>query len=200
MARLGSILRAPALIAAGSLAVHELRYLVGYGGHSHSVQAEQGHAYLLDAVVPTVAALVGLVAAALGLAVLRALRGLDPEPRRVAFGSAWLRAAVALQVIYAGQELAEGWMAHGHPPGIAGVLGHGGWTAFAIAILVGALVALLLRGAAAAIRWAARRARRPADRRALPIRIAARRTRAGTGVAARPLRRRPRSARDRVTE
>jgi hypothetical protein len=175
VARLGAILRAPALIAAGSLAVHEGRYLAGYGGHSHEAQAEQGHAYLVDAVIPTVWALVGLAFVALVVAFFRAMRDLDPAPRPVRFAPTWIGAALALQVIYTGQELLEGYLAHGHPPGVAGVLGHGGWTAYAIAVAIGALVALLLRGAAAAVRWAAARAPRrplaaaPARRLTLPV-------------------------------
>jgi hypothetical protein len=157
VARAGPILRAPVLIAAGSLIVHEGRYLVGYGDHAHEAEAAQGHAYLTDAVVPTIEVLLVLAVGALVLAFIRAMRGLEPEPRPVGFSPAWLRATLALQAVYATQELAEGWLAAGHPTGVAGVLGHGGWTAFLIAIAVGAVVGLLLRGAAAAVRWAARR-------------------------------------------
>ena len=53
-----------------------------------------------------------------------------------------------------------------HGGGLAGVVGHGGWTAFAFAVLLGALVALLLRGADAAIAYAGRRARRSPARHA----------------------------------
>ena len=157
MVSAGRILRAPALIAAGSLVVHEGRYVAGYGEQSHSAQADQGHAYLWDAVVPTIEVLLALTVGALVLAFVRAMRGLAPEPRPVAFVPAWVRATLALQAVYTTQELAEGWLASGHPPGVAGVLGHGGWTAFAIAVAVGALIALLLRGAVAAVRWAAAR-------------------------------------------
>jgi hypothetical protein len=151
VAWLGRTLRAPALLAAGSLVVHEGRYLVGYGEHSHEVQAEHGHAYLTDAVVPTTAALLALCLVALVLALVRAHRGASPPiSGRPAFGVAWLRATLILQSVYAAQELGEGWLTRGHPPGVAGVLGNGGWTAFAIAIAVGALVALLLRGVDAA--------------------------------------------------
>ena len=100
-----------------------------------------------------------LAVIALVFAFVRAMRGLELEPRSVAFGPAWQRSTLALQAVYATQELAEGWLAAGHPPGVAAVLGHGGWTAFLIAIAVGAVVALLLRGAAAAVRWAASRHR-----------------------------------------
>jgi hypothetical protein len=155
--RAGRILRAPALIAGGSLLVHQGRYLIGYGDHAGEAEAAQGHAYLSDAVVPAVEVLLALCAGALVLAFVRAMRGLDPEPRPVAFAPAWLRATLALQAVYTTQELAEGWLSEGHPPGVAGVLGHGGWTAFAVAVAVGALIALLVRGAVAAVRWAARR-------------------------------------------
>jgi hypothetical protein len=159
VARAGRILRAPVLLATGSLVVHEGRYLAGYGDHAHEAEAAQGHAYLSDAVVPTIQVLLVLSVVALVIAFVRAMRGLEPEPRPIAFGPAWLRATLVLQTVYATQELAEGWLSAGHPPGVAGVLGHGGWTAFVIAIAVGAVVALLLRGAVAVVRWAARRHR-----------------------------------------
>ena len=57
---------------------------------------------------------------------------------------------MALVAAYCGQELIEGWLAAGHPAGVAGVLEHGGWIALVCAPLVGGLVALAARGAAAA--------------------------------------------------
>lgn len=142
--------------------MHEGRYLAGYGGGAHAAEAEQGHGYLAEAVIPAVQVLVALSVGALVLAFVRAMRGRAIEPRPAPFNRAWVRATLALQGVYTTQELAEGWLASGHPPGIDGVLGHGGWTAYAIAVGAGALVALLLRGAAAAVRWAANRPARPA--------------------------------------
>ena len=43
----------------------------------------------------------------------------------------------------------EGALAEGHPAGVAGVVGHGGWLAIPLALAVGALVAAAARGAEA---------------------------------------------------
>ena len=58
-----STLRAGALIAASALALHELRYLIGYGDGSGRAVADQGHSYL-----PAAGALVALLLALAGRA------------------------------------------------------------------------------------------------------------------------------------
>jgi hypothetical protein len=156
-------LRFAGLLAAGSLAVHQLRYAAGYGSHSSRALAEQGHGYLGDAGV--VAAL--LLALALGCslgALVRARRADAHQPR---LRSLWLAAAGALSAIYVTQELIEGTLAQGHPAGVTGVVGNGGWLAFVIAAAVGALIALAMRGAEAALA-------RPPARNVPPVREAAR--------------------------
>ncbi|MBA3301689.1 MAG: hypothetical protein H0T15_07440, partial [Thermoleophilaceae bacterium] len=57
----------------------------------------------------------------------------------------------ALLAIYTSQELVEGLLSPGHPAGIAGVIGHGGWIAIALALPLGAGIAFLLRAAEALI-------------------------------------------------
>ena len=52
--------------------------------------------------------------------------------------------------IYAAQELLESLLATGHPAGLAGIFGYGGWWAVPAAVCVGLVVAALLHGA----RWA----------------------------------------------
>jgi hypothetical protein len=59
----------------------------------------------------------------------------------------WLTVALALLAIFAGQELLEGSFASGHLGGLAAVVGDGGWWAAPVALLVGGLLALALRGA-----------------------------------------------------
>ena len=54
------------------------------------------------------------------------------------------------------QELLEGWVLAGHPGGLAGVLGHGGWWAVPASVAVGAAIAALLRLATVAVDAAAR--------------------------------------------
>jgi hypothetical protein len=52
--------------------------------------------------------------------------------------------------IYGAQELLEGLLAAGHPAGVEGVFGHGGWAAAPLAGLVAAVLVALLRGVDAA--------------------------------------------------
>jgi hypothetical protein len=136
-------LRAGSLLAAGSLAVHELRYLVGYGGEGRV----SGHGYLA-----WLAPLVALALAAACGAWLGRI-GRDDGRRRPAL--TWLGASASLLLTYVVQETAEGLTAHDHP----GLLAHGGWLAAPIALAVGGLIALALRGARAADRAAASAAR-----------------------------------------
>jgi hypothetical protein len=140
-------LRFAGLLGAGSLAVHQLRYAAGYGGESSRALADQGHGYLGAA--GAVIAL--LLAVALGAFLGSLLRRRPPGAGQPRFGRLWLAAAGSLSAIYAGQELIEGALSSGHPEGVAGVVAGGGWTAFAIAALVGALIALAMRGADAVL-------------------------------------------------
>jgi len=139
--------RLAALLAAGALAVHQLRYALAYGDHAGTAASAQGHAYL-SVLVPVVV-LAALFAAAQAL--LRFAGGPANGDRRRRFTRLWLGCTVLLAAAYCGQELIEGWLAAGHPAGVAGVLGHGGSIGLACAPVVGALVALAVRGAAAAV-------------------------------------------------
>ena len=138
--------RLASLLAAGALAVHELRYALAYGDHAGHEAAAQGHAYL-SLVVPVV------LVAALFAAAHALLRFAGPPQsgdggRRLL--RLWLTSALILAAAYCAQELLEGSLAAGHPAGIAGVLGHGGWIGLASAPFAGGLVALAVRGAAVA--------------------------------------------------
>jgi hypothetical protein len=160
------------------MAVHELRYLLAYGGDSGRALSEQGHGYL-PLVVAAAVVLVGLAAGQLMRAVGRARRTGAAEGDAPGFAAAWLLSAVALIVIFALQESLEGSFSAGHPAGIAALTGHGGLVALPISAAIGALVALGVRGASAAVAAAARSSRRavtpraarvprPADRLAAP--------------------------------
>jgi hypothetical protein len=162
-------LRAGALLAAGALAVHELRYLAGYGSDAAHVLGAHGHAYLIP-LLPLVTLLLAMALARFLLALVDPWRGAATkagaagESRAPRLSALWLWSTVCLWTAYACQELLEGALAPGHPAGIAGVVGQGGWVAFAAALAVGLLVALLLRGADAAIAARASRGRRWAPR------------------------------------
>jgi hypothetical protein len=142
MARTNSALRTSVLIALGAFAVHQLRYLAGYGNSAGTALGAQGHSYL-ETLLPVLlllaaSALLGTVAvAALG-------RCSTAASRRVG----WAFCTAALLAIFGLQESTEGLLSAGHPGGLAALLGHGGWIVLPIAVVVGRVVALLLDGLA----------------------------------------------------
>ena len=150
MRSLGVRLRAAALLAAGAYVVHQLRYLFAYGGHSHEQLGSQGNAYLA-ALAPMLALLAALAAVEFLAKAARArstpcsTEALPRTSRLWALSSGWLL------VVYVAQEWIEGQLAPGHPAGVAGVFGHGGWLTLVLSVVVGGVVALALRGASAAI-------------------------------------------------
>ena len=152
-----------ALLALGALTVHELRYRLAFGGHADEAISSQGHAYL--GVVSVAAAV--LTALALGLFLRRLSRVLEGRDECLSAQRGplitWVAAALALIAVYSGQEALEGLLTFGHPAGLEGLFGHGGWIAVPTAIAVGAVIALSLSGARTAIHRAvaARRGRVP---------------------------------------
>lgn len=142
--------RVAALMAVGALVVHQLRYLIAFGDQAPHQLATEGHGYLGSVVLA-----VGLLAAvALGLFLRRLLlawgSGVSAQARTSGL-RLWLAASLGLLAIFVGQELLEGLLASGHPVGLHGVFGHGGWTAIPLAVAIGGLVAAATRGAEAAI-------------------------------------------------
>jgi hypothetical protein len=118
------MLRFAALLGTGALAVHQLRYLLA--GHS---PGGPEHAYLGPAG--------SLFAGLLVLALARALVGRAATAPRLRV--TWPATACGLIGIYCVQELAEG----------VSPLGHGGWLALPLALLVAFGIALLTRSAGA---------------------------------------------------
>lgn len=160
LSRLPLALRAAAIMPAAALAVHQLRYWLAYGSGADRALAAQGHSYL-PSLVPWIVLLIAISLGAflgrlIGAWQEQAVPG-SPRHRRNLLWS-WLALALALILIYTGQELLEGMFAGGHPAGLAGVLGDGGLWSIPAALAVAALLALLLRGARRAIAFAARAA------------------------------------------
>jgi hypothetical protein len=183
-------LRAAALMPAAVLTVHQLRFLLAFGGSSGQELEKEGHQYLSALAAPiamSVAIVVGLFFARLAsawregeeVAVAQA-HGAHPSTaapgrgaRSAGRGDAsspapwhgFLRLALligaALLALYSCQELLEGMLSSGHPEGFDGVFGDGGWWAVPLSLACGLVIAAALRGARAAIRWAAARHRRP---------------------------------------
>jgi hypothetical protein len=181
--------RAAALLPLAALAVHDLRYRLAYGGDAGRELAHQGHAYLGIA-KPLVGVLFALIVAELLARLARAWRVGEVGERTWSRGRLWLFATCALVVVFVGQELLEGAVFAGHPAGVAGVLGAGGWLALPLSLVAGGVLTLFLAGARAAARALTARHRHAALRRPysagrrLPVAVAVRRSRPLASAAA----------------
>jgi hypothetical protein len=129
-------LRAVALLAAASAAIHQLRYAIGYGPAADHELAVHGHGYLAFA-LPLV---VGVTVLAMATVLVRFARGGSQPRPQASFGALWLGSVVALAAIYGIQESVEG----------AGAIAGSGWIGLALAIPAGLFVALAIKGASAA--------------------------------------------------
>jgi hypothetical protein len=163
MAMPGRRFRAIALLAGAAFALHQLRYLLAYGSHSHAQLELQGHGYL-SLLVPIVVSLGLLAVLAFVVCLAAAYERRRGERPLASTATLWMRSSAALLAIYGTQEWLEGAVAHGHGADVAGLLARGGWLAIPLAIAFGALLAFLLKGAELAIDLVARRSveRRPA--------------------------------------
>ena len=80
----------------------------------------------------------------------RALSGQTSLPRyTLSLTGLWLVCSAALVAIYVSQEFLEGLFATGHPAGLAGIFGYGGWWAIPASVCVGLVLAAVFHGA----RW-----------------------------------------------
>jgi hypothetical protein len=61
----------------------------------------------------------------------------------------WVVCSTCLLAIYVTQEFLEGLFATGHPAGLAGIFGYGGWWSIPAALCVGLVLAAIFHGA----RW-----------------------------------------------
>jgi hypothetical protein len=159
-------LRAAALLALGALVVHQGRYILGYGGGWREIFNKTGHEYF-SLLVPLVLAMVLVGIVLFGVELKRAASAVSAgsRARPWSFVRSWLVGYAALCAIYTAQELSEGLLSGEHPASIAGLLANGGWIAFALALGVAALIALVLRGAAVALARGSRSGRVAPDRR-----------------------------------
>ncbi|MBA3306279.1 MAG: hypothetical protein H0U25_10190 [Thermoleophilaceae bacterium] len=159
-----SRLRSTALITAGALTLHELRYLVGAPA---AERTGAGHGYLPLAGLAC-ALVLALAFAQLVVVAARARRTGTGEQPGLSFSRVWLLCACALAGIFVAQELLEAALAPGRPGVLAGAFDAGAWVSVPLAVLLGAIVALTLVGARAVVVAAARRGRgtRPPRRRA----------------------------------
>jgi hypothetical protein len=140
----------------GAIVVHQLRYRLAYGSHAGAVLTSQGHAYLTS-FAPWLVLLLCLAVGGLVARVAQAVaRGRPGRRRARSLAAVWGTCSAGLLAVYAVQELLEGFFAAGHPGGLGGVAGHGGWWAVPSAVVAGAAIAALLRVATVAVDAAVR--------------------------------------------
>lgn len=145
--RLSRLAARAGLVPVAAFAVHQLRYLLTYGNGAGAELTDTGHSYL-HSVVPWIMLLVGISVGAFLRSLGRAAAG-----KRVASGQGlsflllWLVCAGCLLAIYCTQEFLEGLFATGHPTGIEGIFGFGGWWAIPSAAGVGLVLSTILHGA-----------------------------------------------------
>jgi len=109
-------------------------------------------------VVPWIVLLVALAVGGFLRGVGRAFAGHTSAPRyTVSLGGMWLACSVCLIAIFVCQESLEGLFAAGHPAGLEGVFGYGGWWAIPAAVCVGLVLAAWFHGARWALQDIARR-------------------------------------------
>jgi len=146
-----------ALMPAAALAVHQLRYWLAFGGHAGIELARQGHSYL-HSLVPWLVLLIAIAVGAFLRALGGALGGHRSRPRyTLSFAALWLLCAACLLAIYVCQESLEGLLATGHPAGLAGIFGYGGWWSIPAALAVGMILAATFHGARRVLDGIARR-------------------------------------------
>ena len=150
-----------ALVPPAALAVHQLRFLLAYGGGAGADLQRTGHSYL-HSVIPWLVALIALSAGGFLRALGRAFSG-NCTLRRysISFLGLWLTCTGVLVTLFVCQELLEGIFATGHPAGLVGVFGYGGWWSVPASICLGLVLAAWFHGA----RWILAEVQRKAPRR-----------------------------------
>ena len=134
---------------AAAFAVHQLRYWLAFGSQAGAELERQGHSYL-HSVAPWIVFLIAVAVGAFLRGLGRAFGGQRTTPHRtVSFAVLWLLCSASLVVIYMGQEFLEGLLATGHPGGLTGIFGFGGWWSVPAAAAVGLALAAVFYGA----RW-----------------------------------------------
>jgi hypothetical protein len=131
-------IRLGSLLAFSAFGLHQLRYELAHGGDAGRALAAEGHGYLADA-LPFLAALI--VAALLATALCARLGSGGSQRSHPARA---LTYALAILAVYCSQELLEGALAAGHPTGLDAVAGSAGWVALPLALLLGAVTALVV--------------------------------------------------------
>jgi hypothetical protein len=137
------------LMPPAAFAVHQLRYWLAFHGGAGLELQRQGHSYL-HSLVPWLVTVLALALGAFLVSLGRALAGQRTVARyTISFAGLWVLCAFSLVAIYVAQECLEGLFAIGHPSGLVGIFGHGGWWAIPTSTCVGLVLAAIFHGA----RW-----------------------------------------------
>jgi hypothetical protein len=135
------------LVPAGAFAVHQLRFWLAFGGRAGSELARTGHSYL-HSLVPWLVLLLGVAVGGFLWALGRAMGGQRSVSRySLSLAALWAVCSVCLLSIYVAQEFLEGLFATGHPAGLVGIFGYGGWWSIPAAVCVGLVLAAVFHGA-----------------------------------------------------
>jgi hypothetical protein len=157
-----------ALMPVAALLVHQLRFQLAFGGRAGLELARQGHSYL-HSLTPWIVILISVTVGGFVWALGRALAGQRSLSRyTVSFLGLWIFCAACLVAIYVTQESLEGLFAVGHPGGLAGVFGYGGWWAVPAALCVGLVLAAICHGARWVLDEVAHRRSGPLAARVIP--------------------------------
>ena len=110
-----------ALLPPAAFAVHQLRYMLAFGGHAGIELQRTGHSYL-HSVVPWLVVLLALAVGGFLRALGRGVRGSRRLPARFSLSltALWMACSAALVAIFVCQEFLEGLFATGHPGGWRG--------------------------------------------------------------------------------
>jgi hypothetical protein len=130
--------------------VHQLRYELTYGSRTGAELAAQGHGYQ-NSLAPWVVLLLAVGLGSLLVRVARAAAAQQDVWRRRSFARLAVLSSALLLATYSLQEWLEGVFASGHPGGLEGIFGHGGWWAVPLALAAGLALAALLALASAAV-------------------------------------------------
>jgi hypothetical protein len=154
--------RGAALVPAATLAVHELRYLLAFGGGASHELAERGDTYfgwLAPLCVLILAVPLGAVAGRLSAA----SQGRSSGRTRGWRGRLvqWLGLGLVLLGCFCFQEVVEQLVEPQHPLGLNGIFGDGGLWAVPAAFGLAAALTLLMAGTQAVVSGIARRRMRP---------------------------------------
>ncbi len=142
----GSMVGQVAMLAPAAFLVHQLRYLLAFGGDAGAELQRTGHSYL-HSLVPWIVLLVALALGVFLRSLGRAFTGHSSVPRySVSLLGMWFACSVCLIAIFVCQELLEEAFAPGHPAGFPGIFGFGGWWAIPASVGVGLVLAAWYHG------------------------------------------------------